>query len=459
MRNEAKWSLSLQWVWGGGIVLRTASLLALVGLALTLSQPLHAQEPELITVARGNSRVVTSATNLVRVLIGNPEIADVVAVSARDIVVNGINPGTTTLLFWETGGQRRTFTVRVTLDAATIGSELDRLFPDEDLEVVAIGNTLVLSGETVQPGVAERAISFASSLEADATVLDHMVVPDRGQVLLQVRVAEVTRNALQNLGASFTRVDPLNPRGGDEGSISSGANPPTGNFLTSPLGPDTPLSDAVNFFLFHESSNVAAFIQALRTEGSFTSLAEPNLMTVPGETASFLAGGEFPYPVIQGGSTSGAITIQFREFGVRLNFTPTLTNSGAIRLEVEPEVSSLDFTSGLELQGFQIPALLTRRASTVVEVQEGQTFAIAGLMDNQLSESVSKVPFLGDIPILGSLFRSTSFQQSRTELLVLVTPHLVTADTEVPELPMGEVDGWDWLNYMQPASAGTGSDG
>ena len=207
-------------------MLRTASLLALVGLALTLSQPLHAQEPELITVARGNSRVVTSATNLVRVLIGNPEIADEVAVSARDIVVNGINPGTTTLLFWEAGGQRRTFTVRVTLDAATIGSELDRLFPDEDLEVVAIGNTLVLSGETVQPGVAERAISFASSLEADATVLDHMVVPDRGQVLLQVRVAEVTRNALQNLGASFTRVDPLNPRGGDEGSISSGANPP-----------------------------------------------------------------------------------------------------------------------------------------------------------------------------------------------------------------------------------------
>ena len=119
----------------------------------------------------------------------------------------------------------------------------------------------------------------------------------------------------------------------------------------------------------------------------------------------------------------------------------------------------MDFTSGLELQGFQIPALLTRRASTVVEVQDGQTFAIAGLMDNQLSESVSKVPFLGDIPILGSLFRSTSFQQSRTELLVLVTPHIVTADTEVPELPMGEVDGWDWLNYMQPASAGTGSDG
>ena len=365
---------------------------------------------------------------------------------------------TNTLLFWETGGQRRTFTVRVTLDAATIGSELDRLFPDENLEVFAIGNTLVLSGETVQPGVAERAIVFASSLEADATVLDHIVVPNRGQVLLQVRVAEVTRNALQNLGASFTRVDPLNLRGGDEGSISAGANPPTGNFLTQPLGPDTPFSDAVNFFLFHESSNVAAFIQVLRIQGSFTSLAEPNLMTVPGETASFLAGGEFSYPVIQGGSTSGAITIQFREFRVRLNFTPTLTNSGAIRLEVEPEVSSLDFTSGLELQGFQIPALLTRRASTVVEVQDGQTFAIAGLMDNQLSESVSKVPSLGDIPILGSLFRSSLFQQSRTELLVLVTPHIVTADTEVPELPMGEVDGWDWLNYMQPASAGTGSD-
>ena len=196
-------------------------------------------------------------------------------------------------------------------------------------------------------------------------------------------------------------MNPLNLRGDDEGLISSGAIPPDGNFLNSPIGPDNTFSDAVNFFLFHDSSNLSAFIQALRNDGNFNSLAEPNLIAVPGETASFLAGGEFPYPVIQAGAANGAVTIQFQEFGVRLSFTPTLTNSGAIRLEVEPEVSSLDFTSGLELQGFQIPVLLSRRASTVVEVHDGQTFAVAGLMDNQLSETLRKVPFLGDIPILG----------------------------------------------------------
>ena len=451
MRIEAKWSKDPRRAGTRMRTLLAATLLAVIGTGLAPFQPLQGQEPELITVARGNSQVVTSATNLERVLIGNPEVADVVAVSARDIVVNGVSPGTTTLLFWETSGLRRTYTVRVTLDAATIDSELDRLFRNEDLDATAVGNTLILTGETQAPGVAERAVSVASSLEAEASIFNQIVVPDRGQVLLRVRVAEVTRNALQDLGASFSRVDPLNIRGADEGSISSGANPPSGQFLSDPLGPDGTFSDAVNFFLFHDSSNLTAFIQALRAQGTFRSLAEPNLMTVPGETASFLAGGEFPYPVIQAGSATGAVTIQFQEFGVRLGFTPTLTNSGAIRMAVEPEVSSLDFTSGLEISGFQIPALLSRRASTVVEIQEGQTFAIAGLMDNQISESVSSVPFLGDIPILGSLFRSTNYQQSRTELLVLVTPYLVTPDMEVPEIPTGEIDTWNWFENMRPA--------
>jgi pilus assembly protein CpaC len=436
---------------------------ALFALLASIGMPrpaLRAQEPEVLTVARGKSQVISSPTNLERVLIGNPEIADVVAVSARDIVVNGISPGTTTLLFWEAGGPRRTYTVRVTLDAETIGSELSALFPDEDLDVSAVGNTLILTGQTQQPGVAERALALAQSIEGDATILDHMVVPDRGQVLLRVRVAEVSRSAMQDLGAQITRVDPLNPRGDDEGVLSTGNNPPAGNFLNTPIGPDVTFSDAVNFYLFHDASNVTAFIRALREDGNFKSLAEPNLMTIPDETASFLAGGEFPYPVVQAGSSTGAITIQFQEFGVRLNFTPTLMNSGAIRLAVEPEVSSLDFTNGLTLAGFQIPALLSRRASTVVEVQDGQTFAIAGLMDNSLAENVRKVPLLGDIPILGALFKSTSFQRNQTELLVLVTPYLVTADMEAPSLPTGEIESWGGPEFRQfsgdePASTGT----
>jgi len=427
---------------------RTGVLAVLVGLAAAWSKPLEAQVPQLITVARGNAQVISSATNLERVLIGNPSVADVVAVSARDIVVNGIAPGTTTLLIWEAGGPRRTYTVRVTLDAATIDSELARIFPNEDLNVNAVGNTLIISGETQAPGVAERAIALATSLEAEASILDHIVVPDRGQVLLRVRIAEVSRSALQDLGAQLQRVDPFKLRGEDEGLVGVGSNPPRGNFLNDPIGPDVTFSDAVNFYLFHDASNVSAFIQALREQGDFRSLAEPNLMTLPGETASFLAGGEFPYPVIQAGSANGAVTIQFQEFGVRLNFTPTLTNTNAIRLAVEPEVSSLDFSNGLTLAGFQIPALLSRRANTVVEIQEGQTFAIAGLMDNSLAESVRKVPLLGDIPILGHLFRSTSFQRSQTELLVLVTPYLVTPDMAIPELPTGEVPTWDGFQFQ-----------
>jgi pilus assembly protein CpaC len=439
---------------------RAAMLAALVGLAAAWGKPLEAQVPQLITVARGNSQVISSATNLERVLIGNPSVADVVAVSARDIVVNGIAPGTTTLLIWEAGGPRQTYTVRVTLDAATIDSELDRVFPNEDLDVSAVGNTLIISGETQAPGVAERAIALATSLEAEAAILDHIVVPDRGQVMLRVRVAEVSRSALQDLGAQLQRVDPLNIRGDDEGTIGAGTNPPGGRFLNTPIGPDVTFSDAVNFYLFHDASNVSAFIQALREQGDFRSLAEPNLMTLPNETATFLAGGEFPYPVIQAGSANGAVTIQFQEFGVRLNFTPTLTNTDAIRLAVEPEVSSLDFSNGLTLAGFQIPALLSRRASTVVEIQNGQTFAIAGLMDNSLSESVRKVPLLGDIPILGHLFKSTSFQRNQTELLVLVTPILVTPDMMVPEIPTGEVNTWDGYQFQplptrEPAATDT----
>ncbi len=439
--------------------------IAALGLLLATAPPAHgqngsptpaaavasaqAQERTVITVARGNSEVISHQTNLERVLVTDPDIADVITVTAREVVVNGLQPGTTTLLFWDSAGRRQAYTIRVTADAGTIQEELRRMFPDETFSVSAVGNTVILTGETTDAQAAERALQLAASLEAEAHVLDYIVVPDRGQVLLQVRIAEVDRSALQDLGAHVTRIDPFRPRGDDEGMISpGGVVPPQGSFLEFD-GPDRTFSDAVNFFMFHRSSNVNVLIQALRSAGHFQSLAEPNLLTLPNETASFLAGGEFPYPVMQPGAQAAA-TIQFQEFGIRLNFTPQITNSGAIRMEVEPEVSTLDFASGLQVGGFSIPSLLTRRAHTVVEVQEGQTFAIAGLMDNQLSESVRKIPLLGDIPLLGALFRSTSHRQNRTELLVLVTPHLVGPDMEVPDLPTGEPGTWEWFEQMRP---------
>ncbi len=440
---------------GRGTLLLTVAL----GFLLTVPLTIGAQEQNgVINVARGNSEVINHPVNLQRVLVTDPDIADVVTVSAREVVINGIVPGTTTLLFWDDGGQRHSYTVRVTRDAVTLQSELRRIFPDEDLQVAAVGNTIILSGRTTKPQTAERAVALAESLEEGASIVDHLVVPDRGQVLLRVRVAEVGRDALQDLGINLLRIDPFDPRGADEGAIGTGGvTPLSGDFLGG-TGPTQTFSDAVNFFLFHESSNVAAFIRALQSEGLFQSLAEPNLMTLPGETASFLAGGEFPFPVMQPGAQAGAVTIQFREFGVRLNFTPTITNAGSIRMEVAPEVSSLDFAGGLTLAGFQVPVVLSRRAETVVEIEDGQTFAIAGLMDNELSESVDRVPFLGDIPILGSLFRSSSFRQHQTELLVLVTPHLVGVDPDEPELPGGEPETWDWFDFMQPPGAEDGTE-
>ena len=173
----------------------------------------------------------------------------------------------------------------------------------------------------------------------------------------------------------------------------------------------------MNFFLLHPSSDVSLFIQALKSNGLFRSLAEPNLLAVHGQEASFLAGGEFPYPVVQGGANVGSVTIQFREFGVRLSFTPTIQPSGNIRLHVAPEVSTLDFANGLTLQGFNIPSILSRKAETELELADGQTFAMAGLIDNSIIEDIDKIPVLGDIPVLGSLFRSKEARQNRIDWL------------------------------------------
>jgi pilus assembly protein CpaC len=423
---------------------------AAVALVLALgAAPVSAQQatltPTPIDVPRGASIVVEHPTTMERVLITDPAVADAVPVSGTEVVLNGNNAGTTTLLIWGLDGSRAAYTVRVALNAEALAAELDRLLPSSGIQVTDAGNALILSGEGIHPRVAQRALGLAESLSEGVTVIDHISVPDQAQVLLRVRLAEVNRSAVQNLGSRFSVVDPDNLRSGTE--VAFGVGGYSGAFLGGG-GPDVTFSDAINFFLFHDPSNVGAFIRALRDEGSFRSLAEPNLLAYPGEEASFLAGGEFPYPSIQG--QAGGVSVEFREFGVRLNFTPTITNSGAIRLEVAPEVSSLDFGAGLQLQGFTIPALLTRRAETIVELQEGQTFAIAGLVDSQLQRSVQKIPLLGDIPILGALFQTRESRDSQTELLVLVTPQLVYASDMAPDVPTGELSEWDWDRYLRP---------
>jgi pilus assembly protein CpaC len=367
-----------------------------------------------------------------------------VPVSLTEVVIQGKALGSTTVFFWGIDGSRASYNVRVAPNAQFVQEQLRRLYPDVAVQAEPVGETIVLSGRIEDPRLAERVIAAARSLAEGATVVDYVQVGERAQILLQVRFAEVSRSAVQRLGATLIHVDPDNLRGADE--IASGVGGFNGSFLGT--GPDITFSDAVNFYLFHEASNIGAFIQALRTEGAFRSLAEPNLLAFPGDTASFLAGGEFPYPLVSGANQQ--TSIQFKEFGIRLTFQPTITNSGAIRLRVAPEVSQLDFARGLQIGGFVIPSLTTRRAATVVELAEGQTFAIAGLMDNQMNRTASKIPLLGDIPILGALFRSQEVRDNQNELLVLVTPYLVYPRDTPPQLPTGEVSEWGIDRFLVP---------
>ena len=431
-----------------------------IGQLLVATTPLAGQQVEPATVLRvpvGNSSVVMHGSVLDRVSIGNPEIADAVVVSAQEVVVNGKAAGTTSLLLWDRAGGRAVYQVRVTADAPMLEREFRTLFPGEDIRARAVGNTVILEGEVEDPLMAQRAVSVAQGLGQDVTVLDHISVPRPNQVLVQVRFAEVSRNALQELGTNLLVYDGesvkailgsgdvVRSRGtrqgaGGDGAVDGGGAPT--QIADNPLGFTDVVSDAVNFFIFHQPSGLGAFIRALQQRGLFRSLAEPSLLAASGDSATFLAGGEFPYPVLQGGTASNAVTIQFKEFGIRLNFKPQIMNSGMVRLEVKPEVSQLDFANAVQISGFLIPSLLSRRAETTVELADGQTFAIAGLVDNSMAKAVTKVPILGDIPILGYLFKSEEFRQNRTELLVLVTPRMVEPMDDAPPLPTGEPETW-----------------
>jgi len=442
----------------------SARLLPLVvGIAVYgLTQPVAAagqaagsQEGRTVNLAKGTAQLVTHPASMRRVSVASADVAEAVVVSPNEILIHGREIGTTSLVIWDAEGGRTLYPVEVTLDAAALQTHFRALFPDEQIEVSASGNVYILSGSISNATSAKRAVEIAEATEA--MVVDNMSVPRPHQILLQVRFAEVSRTAMQELSVNFLLLDPNNPRGNDEGLIQTGQfNPFTDNFVNSRRGPENSFSDKVNLFLFHDNERLSAFITALQGTGDFKSLAEPNLLALDGTEASFLAGGEFPFPFSSG---DGDISLMFKEFGIRLAFTPTVMNSGNIKLKVEPEVSTLDFASGLQAFGFQIPTILSRRAHTEVELKDGQTFAIAGLIDNSITENLSKVPVLGHIPILGKLFQSQNMRQNRSELLVLVTPRLVQPSDEAPPIPTGEPEDWKWKRSLKEAPGQTGRDG
>jgi pilus assembly protein CpaC len=262
------------------------------------------------------------------------------------------------------------------------------------------------------------------------------------QVQLQVRVAEVNRNKMRDYGTSFSTI----PQGGTSGYINSGNGPSSlGKTETSPVSTmlESVISPALNLFIFNRQINTAAMLRVLRTQGAFRDLAEPNLIAMDGQQASFLAGGEFPVPVVQGGGSGSniAMTVVFKEYGVRLNFKPTILDEDHIRLELEPEVSTIDFANGVKFNGFIIPGLKTRRAKTGVELRDGQSFALAGLLDNSETKTFSRIPVVSDIPVIGALFKSKSFQKNETELMFIVTAQMVKPVNRDDLPQMRGVDG------------------
>ncbi len=348
------------------------------------------------------------------VFVASPDIADVQIKSPQLIYVSAKAPGQT-VIYAVDGGDTVLLNapVRVDFDLSEFRQSLNRLVPGTDISVTQVDSSLVLSGAVADAGQAEKARVLAAAVAGavkGGQVINRLSVETPNQVNLQVRFAEVDRNILKQIGIDWSRV-------GRTVSFSTINN----QSLTVPT----------NQISVGMLSNVMATVDALATEGFLTVLAEPNLTAVSGQTASFLAGGEFPYPVAQPGSVGNTaiITIQFQQFGVQLAFTPTIVDANHLSLRVRPEVSQLDFANAVTISGSLVPALTVRRAETTVDLASGQSFALAGLLMHDTSQDISKVPWLGDIPILGALFRSNKFQNNESELVVIVTPYLVTPAT------------------------------
>ena len=395
--------------------------------ARTLPQPSQALD---LTV--GKSLLLDSNLAMERVSVGLGGFAEVMAVGPNEVLVSGKAPGETSLIIWQEDGSKLYYdlAVRPSRFLATHRIELaDRQLkeelPSQNINVSLEDDTFFLRGRVKDVTSAERAFSITSTLGKVVNLLYVDVPPPEAQILLRVKFASVDRNLSTQMGVNLFSTGAVNTIG----SVSTGQfNPPSLGKVDSPKTSVTAtLSDALNLFLFRPDLNLGATIKLLESRGLLEVLAEPNVLAQNGQEASFLAGGEFPFPVVQGGGggAGAAVTIQFREFGVRLKFVPTVTPRGSISLRVAPEVSALDFTHGLSVNGFAVPAMTVRKLNTSVELSEGQSFAIGGLLDNRVTDSYEKVPFLGDLPVLGKFFQSRSRNKENTELLVIVTPELV----------------------------------
>jgi len=425
------------------------------------------QEPEPsgsapLRVMVGKSLLINTTERLKRVSVTDPTVADAQPVTPTQILVHGRSPGEVSLLIWDELERSRSFDLRVDVDVSAAAEEEKRIFPDEQITVSPSRSAIVLSGHVSTEDVAKRAGMIAEAYTKNVVNVLTFGPVGAQEVLLEVKFAEVDRSALAQLGVNFLSTGATNTIGTVTTGQFGGFGPQritdtTGS--TPPFTSNEAINDVLNLFVFRPDIHLGTVIRALETKNLLQILAEPNLIAVNGKEASFLAGGQFPFPIVQPGNGFTAVTIAFKDFGVKLDFTPVIMPNGNIHLKVVPEVSTLDFANALTISGFTVPALSTRRADTEFELQDGQSFVIAGLMDNRVTNIINKIPGLGDIPILGNFFKSKSAQKSKTELMVLCTARRIAPNLQPPPTPKYPKPFMDKDKFDQVKPSGSGKPG
>jgi pilus assembly protein CpaC len=390
----------------------------------------------------GRSIFIKSTTRLKRVYVSNPLAVDSLTSSPTQIVVTAKAPGVSSLILWDEAGQSVTYLIFSDLDVANLQKEIREALPYDNIKVEAEQDRVSLSGTVMSDASSEAAVKLAALYAKN--VVNSVVVrsPHLRQVKLQVQIIEIDRSRLAQFGIN------LFSQGTNQGNVTTGQFPSTQTY--TPASGTTPATittnNPLNLFFFRFGANVGLTLQDLQNKNVAQILAEPTISTLSGQKASFLAGVEFPFPVVQGSSGGlTSITIQFRPYGVKLEFTPIANEDGTVQLKVAPEVSALDYTNAVTISGYTIPAISTRRADTQVELRDGQSFAISGLLDHRTTDILSKMPGIGDVPILGQLFHSKNVNHSTVELMVIVTPSIVDPLNDAtspipPKLPVPMLD-------------------
>lgn len=399
----------------------------------TLSEAESAGEPLAMVV--GHSMLINTESRLHRVYVSNPLVLDSYTANPRQLVITAKASGASSLVLWDETGRFQAYLVVASLDIASLRDAMVRAFPEQAIAVAADKDNVSLSGNVRDQATIDAAVKMAAVYTKNVVNALLLTPSHPSQVRLKVRIVEIDRSKEDQFGLNFFA------GGSNPGGVTTGQFPVSTSVTGGTSTTGLTISDPLNLFFYNNSLNVGVTIKDLESRRILQILAEPTITTLSGEKGSFLSGGEFPFPVVEGGGGAGtlaSVTIQFRPYGVKLDFTPTVNADGTILLKVAPEVSALDYTNAVTISGYTIPALSTRRAETVVELRDGQSFAISGLLDHRTTDVLNKVPVAGNLPVIGALFRSKDISHSVVELVVIVTPTVVDPLSTAPGTDQGE---------------------